>query len=567
MARVDLIPTAQRSGGRRLQVDEHRDFTGGLNFRKDVFQLADNETPDCLNVDFDQRGGVRLRGGTEFWGTQKFVNGIRMLMAYETSAFKRLISADGNNTWYSDGTADWTLIQAHPITGAETVNGVVYNNLLFVQRPISQVLRWDGTTATTLGVAWSEDIAAPTSGNMPIAKHITTHLGSVWVANIITDQLTLNNEPSRVRWSHPGRAQAWRSKDYIDIDVGERSDEITGLTSFGDALIVFKRKAVYAIFGVFPDFQVVTLGKGIGSVGHHSWCKGDDGVYFFSWPDGVFKTDGKAVDYLWDRMASLIAKDGFLLDAFADKISLGWGHRRLYVNVPHSADQTRWSTLPTEGVSRTYVYDPTLTKQGSWTQYQWGQAPGQDTASYKLCPYKILEWTPQNLNQIVVALATSGYSIKLDRRSIVTDSFGPTTLSGLHIQSYYTTSWHAQDGPVYKKRFKRLELVVYAGASIQLEVEVYKDYDSKNPVKTFNVAVSPPSGALVWGTGTWGTGTWSGSGNVDVLSYERGAVLGNARAVQIKVWGPRKKTAAASVSSQQWAIDALIEKFYVRKLR
>lgn len=47
----------------KVRVRELKDFTGGLNFRADQFQLADNESPDMLNVEIDPRGGVFSRGG------------------------------------------------------------------------------------------------------------------------------------------------------------------------------------------------------------------------------------------------------------------------------------------------------------------------------------------------------------------------------------------------------------------------------------------------------------------------------------------------------------------------
>ena len=39
------------------------DFTGGINFRADQFQLADNESPGILNCEIDPRGGVFSRAG------------------------------------------------------------------------------------------------------------------------------------------------------------------------------------------------------------------------------------------------------------------------------------------------------------------------------------------------------------------------------------------------------------------------------------------------------------------------------------------------------------------------
>ena len=46
----------------QIQISEVSDFTGGLNFRADQFQLASYESPDMLNVEIDPRGGVFSRG-------------------------------------------------------------------------------------------------------------------------------------------------------------------------------------------------------------------------------------------------------------------------------------------------------------------------------------------------------------------------------------------------------------------------------------------------------------------------------------------------------------------------
>jgi hypothetical protein len=46
-----------------LNITEVSDFTGGLNFRADQFQLSTFESPEMLNVEIDPRGGVFSRGG------------------------------------------------------------------------------------------------------------------------------------------------------------------------------------------------------------------------------------------------------------------------------------------------------------------------------------------------------------------------------------------------------------------------------------------------------------------------------------------------------------------------
>jgi len=47
----------------QIAFNQLADFTGGLNFRADQFQLAPNESPSMLNVEIDPRGGVFSRAG------------------------------------------------------------------------------------------------------------------------------------------------------------------------------------------------------------------------------------------------------------------------------------------------------------------------------------------------------------------------------------------------------------------------------------------------------------------------------------------------------------------------
>ena len=51
-------PTAES-----YRYDEKSNFTGGLNFRADQFNLGETESPELLNVSVDPRGGVRRRDG------------------------------------------------------------------------------------------------------------------------------------------------------------------------------------------------------------------------------------------------------------------------------------------------------------------------------------------------------------------------------------------------------------------------------------------------------------------------------------------------------------------------
>lgn len=81
-----------------IQIFEQKDFTGGLNLRSDQFQLADNESPEMLNVEVDPRGGVFSRGGmlrinsedvAGTWNPQK-------LYAFNSAYGNKLLLANDN---------------------------------------------------------------------------------------------------------------------------------------------------------------------------------------------------------------------------------------------------------------------------------------------------------------------------------------------------------------------------------------------------------------------------------------------------------------------------------------
>jgi hypothetical protein len=48
-----------------LSLANFADFTGGLNYSLDQFDLKPNESPDMLNVVLDPDGGIKARGGLD----------------------------------------------------------------------------------------------------------------------------------------------------------------------------------------------------------------------------------------------------------------------------------------------------------------------------------------------------------------------------------------------------------------------------------------------------------------------------------------------------------------------
>src|SRR5262245_55031172 len=68
------------------------DFSGGLNVRDALTELASNETPDCMNIVLDERGGATKRLGYSKWNSV-------LLPSPPTAGYESAVA--GAILWYS----------------------------------------------------------------------------------------------------------------------------------------------------------------------------------------------------------------------------------------------------------------------------------------------------------------------------------------------------------------------------------------------------------------------------------------------------------------------------------
>ena len=159
-----------------LSITEVSDFTGGLNFRADQFQLQSYESPDMLNVEIDPRGGVFSRGAMRrlhntavsgTWDPHK-------LWAYQAST-PYIMLASGTKVYKSTGgnfsTLQWNNAGTPTDVVANGVHGVCmaqWGDVLYIAT---------GSTAGAGGYYWkySDTYATPltASGDSPHAWQST----------------------------------------------------------------------------------------------------------------------------------------------------------------------------------------------------------------------------------------------------------------------------------------------------------------------------------------------------------------------------------------------------------
>lgn len=546
-----------RTSSRRTQLFTLKDFTGGLNLTADTFRLADNESPDLLNVDIDRRGGFQVRSGIQPYSTSALSAHPDLLWQFRTSAgVDYLLAQVGSQIMRSTGTT-WTQVGTSLGSSTATVCATTFNNRTYWVRGDAAPCRWDGSTATTLTSAFN-DSTSPSSGNMPKAEHVAAHSGYLFVAGTYESGTAY---PNRIRWSwantFDNSGENWRTDDYIDFNDGKEAEGITAIVPFRDHLVVFKENSVYAIYGYSSEtFSVVPISNSLGAINHECALNTPAGLFFFDRNNGLNVWDGTKTTWVFEQIWPAM-RDRDIPVSLQGNIRMGWVRNRLWLSVP-------WLGQETVPRFYTFVFDPFMQRGGGWTRYDLQAGPylrGGRTEDY------------------YAALWGTSRIYKLDVPTQWFDDFG-STLGTKTINAYLRTRWVDLDQPAIKKRWRRMEAVLQVGTPYELPVESYSNFDYSIPKKNFKFSARV-SGA----TGTesrWNVAKWQGTasgvpvGNmiwaIDSDRHgevDRGSNLGVARAVSVKVGGQivSHPSAGSPQAPVFWGVDSLIFKFVPRRVR
>ena len=553
-----------RTGSRGSQLFSIRDFTGGLNLTTDTFKLAENESPDVQNVDFDRRGGFQIRRGVAPFSTTT-LGGIapNAIWVYNYLGTVYTLVQIGANIYQGTGTS-WTVIGSGLGSVTQAVQAVTFNNNSYWVRGDADVVRSVGLTATTMGVAFNNTTtpSVPPIANVPRAEHIAVHSGYMWVANTWESG---TNYPNRVRWSwantFDNSGENWDVDDYIDIDDGKDSDEITAIVPHGDQLIVFKRNAIYVVYGYDgPSFTVTNISNTVGAVSRAATADTPAGLFFFDHANGINVYDRGSIKSLFTQIEPAL-RDGDIPKNLLDNVQIAWVNNRLWVSVP-------WANEPTIPRGMTFVLDPSLKSGGSYTRYSL-QIDAQNAGGFG--PYA----TGGRTEEYLAYIHGTNRVFKLDVNDQYYDNFSGT-LGIVTIDAYYRTRWVDLNEPAIKKRWRRTEVLMQVDQGYDLPVVSYSDYDPTISIKNFvwrSLASTSTANEGIWDNpaisalNKWDTATWAKSG---VYGYvDRGSTLGIARSVSLKIGGkvlttPNPPAVQAAVF---WGVDALIFKYVPRRIR
>jgi hypothetical protein len=536
-----------------LNIAELSDFTGGLNFRADQFQLSTFESPDMLNVEIDPRGGIFSRGGmhqlnpTEISGTWE----PHRLYSLQSSNPAILLANDVNAYWSTGG--DFTKLQwdnaGTPTdvasTGPDGCCMAQWGDLMYISGGASNgaggyTWKTGDTYAARLTAsgtnphAW-QSTPEPNEFKIPSANHLMVHANKMFAAHTNEAGTEYKN---RIRWSLENVPFNWNSNHYIDLNGG--GDGITGMAVVSGQLIIFKPNAIYVLFGYDTDsFQVVELTTTLGVLSHESICNTEEGVYFYSHNNGLYYYNGSSLTYLFDNLKPAIELN-YINPTAHEKLNVSFIGRRVWIAAPFSRDST--VSEPTVN----FVFDPSI-RNGVYTQFQTADGFGLTAGT---------NWSDSSNNDYrLLCHPTKGYILKVDLYDEEQDNIDGTPAPFV---SYYKTRWF--DGGTYlqKKMFRRPDFVIKESALPQnITVKVYHDFTEGegNEAKVFDIVQTPPATGLIWGSGFWGE-EWS-SGAIS-STVKTGRNLGLARAVQLEFIGP---------PAQLWGVNSIGYKYQARRVK
>lgn len=575
------------------------DFTGGLNFRADQFQLAPNESPSMLNVEIDPRGGVFSRAGYKAKHTLPVVNpgstwnpkglfnfkGTTPNIMLTTGYTPGSPSGIPGNIYYSSG-ANFSILNRVvssvqvpiEVTNYGGAAMTTWSTTLYIAPGYSQpnCYKWNvgDTNATTLnasGPTW-QPYAQPTGGYMPRASLCIAHANKMFVADTYENGTAY---PNRLRWSHEGLPEDWFQDDYIDIEAGGVG--IRGIYIVDGQLLIFKPKAVYLLMGYDADsFQLVELSTTLGIDYHTQAVAGNGGVYFFDYPNGLyFYTRNQIVD-IFEKIRPIIIKNeinsGGLLS-----ISLSWVNQRLWVSLPYlDIDEGVPPTYPSVNL----VYDPTIGRGGAYTMFQTSPRMSDDATPVKIDGFGLVagcDWRDNLDNAFYLMTCPDDdcavvYSVD-NYDNVSDDVWNPSATPSPEFQStgkfksYYRTSWFDDNRYVQLKSFVRPYFVLKeTDQTTYIELNVYKNFNEKNIARTRTMTVTGSGSGGVFGTGVFGTAVFGQPVEGAFLKRKGISPLGRGYAVQLQFNGPDDQT-PSTAPGRKWGVNSIAYKFKRRKIR
>ena len=577
-----------------IDVKQVFDFTGGINFRADQFQLKENESPGMLNVEIDPRGGVFSRAGYQTkHSTAVVASGAvwkpKGLFNYQYPSAPQILLTTGlsgatDGKIYRSTGGNFTKITADAFNdvNVKSTNGASItqweDSVYFaIGKTATYMYSWTAgdtyaTQLTASGPTWQPYEIPALTPYMPRAELVLAHANKLFVANTYENGVSY---PNRLRWSHENLPGSWYQQDYIDIIAG--GEGIRGIQIVDGQLLIFKPKAIYLLMGYDADsFQLVELSKVLGIDYPQQAVAGSGGVYFFDYPNGLYFYDRNGIQDIFERIRPIILNNE-VNASYTFDITLSFVRNRLWVSMPYAPSS---QSTPPDYPSVNFIFDPTIGARGAYTMFQSAEwfdpliaSPDDDLIGGfgLVCG---IDWRDANDNPYYLMVSPYedyAYVMYVDDYSNTLDDF-PATFNGKY-QTNYLTAWFDDNRYVQLKSFIRPYFVLKeVSQATVIRLGIYKNYDETTQSGgTKTISLTPLISGATYSTtgsgGVYGTAIYGVNTVGSAIKRKGIAPLGRGYAVQLKFMGPDQTTDSVASPGRKWGLNSIGYKFKRRKIR
>jgi len=447
-------------------------FDGGLNLRDAPTELGNNETPECMNVTLDERGGAAARLGIVKLNGSSLLPQAPSYLYYSTYADQLLAwvknNGTGNSALYGSSNVGvtWTSLGLFPdgATGAiidfAGINGprvVIVNTLDGV---------WSYNTSLTVPVHLT---GATEKMDEVRGDAIAVWQNKLWVAGDIREDTT--HSKARVWRCVAGDEQHWTvATDFTDIrDVDTLPVTAIGAGSGMDVtgkptLLVYKAGSMYRINDSGSGTYTTLHARGAGAASNKAVAATSGRICSIN-SEGIWVTDGLAIPLrVSDKLQPLFTADGLNL-----------------------ADPSVWAAAPYRD---RIVFN--VTRTGSATNnlmLEYHPEVGW-TVSHQLALGPMAVYSKQT-SKLIAGASASGK---------VFETFKGGLDDGVAIAARYQTPWF-ELGRGNEARLRQLRAFGRGNVMAQLR----QDFTTAG--ENYTLAFATDFG-FVWGVGVWGVGVW-----------------------------------------------------------
>lgn len=472
-------------------------FNGGLNSTAGALKLAENESSDLENIDFDKFGSLLKRNGytalassgiTQVDGLHwyEFISGTtagRLAISISSGSIFKMDALDG--AWDAVTTAGITISPGQHYDFENFLNNVYCTN---------------GSDLPTVYTAYGSAGAMAVPSGIVKAKFVRQFNNYLFLGNVATAGTNLS---SRIYWSGIKDTATWDSDQFIEISKDD-GQPITGLKVLQDRLVVYKTRSIYNVyFTGDADLPFIMPGGGksnsaVGCIAPWSIQEIENGHVFLS-HDGLYYYDG-ANSY---KMSYKIQKtlDGFNTAYFDKAVSCVYKPKnKYYLAMPGEAAVTN---------NKIIIWDYFNNAFSLYT----GMAPAS------MCTF----YTDAGLTEIPYFSDYSGYTYKMETGNTDYPLGVATAING-----YYYTNWKTYDDLCDQKGIAHVYLY-YAVQDTTLGLAYSYDFETGDTY-SINLDLSGDSADVYGGTSFFGTAIFSGGGG----KVMRKDLTGRGRVVRFK---------------------------------